>query len=341
VHEECQFPEFRVAGISIYVFSRLRGICRRVNTSPVTLDDAKGSSVGEILYGGCVEAWDVAVANLALADILEQIRLRDPTGMEGLRQRFEGFASISQGRMNLAVQRRVSSVMLVFDVSKASLLCWLFSPFLLCGGYATAQSHPMDCTKSPKNHVHLLEGDQNSARHLQVIRKVEGEAPVDLQVCDADLTIREGKDDRLRITVDFENGGPTLAGEYLQRLEVTREAVNVELHLPKQPRAKVTVIVPATTANLQLNLVRGNLSFQTDRITGQRTMNIVSGHVDLLTNPDSYGTLRASVLMGSFHDHRKDGGEGHGMVSKSLSGTGKGSVEVNVVRGSLDVRAWD
>ena len=243
--------------------------------------------------------------------------------------------------MNLKVQRTVSSVMLVSDVPKAFLLCCLFGGFLLCSGYSTAQSHPMDCTKSPKNHVHLLEGGQITAKHLEVIRTVEGEVPVDLQVCDADLTIREGKDNRLRIAVDFENGAPNPAGEYLQTLEVTREAVHVELYLPKQPRAKVTVIVPATIANLQLNLVRGNLSFQTDRITGQRTKKIVSGHVDQLSNPDTYGTLRASVLIGSFHDHRKGGGEGHGMVSKSLSGTGKGSVEVNVVRGSLDVRAWD
>jgi hypothetical protein len=29
------------------------------------------------------------------------------------------------------------------------------------------------------------------------------------------------------------------------------------------------------------------------------------------------------------------------MVSQSLSGTGKGSIEINVVAGSVDIKAWD
>jgi hypothetical protein len=115
----------------------------------------------------------------------------------------------------------------------------------------------------------------------------------------------------------------------------------VKLYLPKLPRAKVVVVIPATTPKLDVNLVRGDLSFQTDRIAGERKINVVSGHVDLLGNDDSYGTLHASVLMGSFHDHRQGREDDHGMVSKSISGKGKGSIEINVVRGGIDLKAWD
>ena len=211
-------------------------------------------------------------------------------------------------------------------------ISWLaFAAFLLCGRSEVAQSQSVDCAAAPKNLVQLAETDQNGKTHLQIARKVDIRASVDLEVCDADLMIKGGKDDFLRITVDFDKGIPALpAGDYLQALDVGPEAVNVKLHLPMRPRAKVHVVVPPSTPGLRLNLLRG-----------ERRINVVSGHVEVLANPDSYGALHASVLLGSFHDRRKSGEESHGIVSKSLTGTGRGSVEVNVVRGSLVLAAWD
>jgi hypothetical protein len=229
----------------------------------------------------------------------------------------------------------------LFDLRKL-VLCALFAALLLCGGYAVAEHKPMDCTRVPTTRVKLAEGDKSSANHLQVRRKVTDGASIDLDVCAADLTIKAGKDDMFQITVDFENAAPRLsASEYLQGLDFTEQAVNVKLYLPKLPRAKVVIVIPATTPKLQVNLVRGDLSFETDRIAGERKINVVSGHVDLLGNADSYGTLHASVLMGSFHDHRQRRDDEHGIVSKSLSGTGEGSIEIDVVRGSVHLKAWD
>ena len=65
------------------------------------------------------------------------------------------------------------------------------------------------------------------------------------------------------------------------------------------------------------------------------------GHVDVLANEDSYRTLHASVVLVSFHDRRHAPDEAHGIISKSLSGTGEGLMDVNIVKGSLDLRAWD
>lgn len=222
------------------------------------------------------------------------------------------------------------------------VLCYVFASLLSYGGYALAQHKPMDCTRAPTTHVKLAEGDQSSANHLQVSRKVTTRASVDLDVCAAAVTIKAGKDDLFQVTVDFENAAARLpASDYLQELDSTEQAVYVKLYLPKSPRAKVVVVIPATTPKLDVNLVRGDLSFETDRIAGERKINVVSGHVDLLGNDDSYGTLHASVLMGSFHDHRQGRDDGHGMVSKSISGKGKGSIEINVVRGGIDLKAWD
>jgi hypothetical protein len=69
------------------------------------------------------------------------------------------------------------------------VLCYVFASLLLNGGYALAQHKPMDCTRVPTTHVKLAEGDQSSANHLQVSRKVTARASIDLDVCSADVTI--------------------------------------------------------------------------------------------------------------------------------------------------------
>jgi hypothetical protein len=218
----------------------------------------------------------------------------------------------------------------------------MFATLLLYGAHAVAQHESIDCTKVSPTPVKLAEGDQNTARHLKVSRKIEPGASIDLDVCAADLTIKAGKDDRFQVTVDFDTANAkSVAGDYLQALEVTPQAVSVKLYLPKRPRAKVLVVLPAMTPKLQVNLVRGDLSLETDRIAGERRINVVSGNVEILGNADSYATLHASVLLGSLHDDRPPREDSHGIVSKSLSGTGKGSIEVNVVRGNVDLKAWD
>jgi hypothetical protein len=62
--------------------------------------------------------------------------------------------------------------------------------------------------------------------------------------------------------------------------------------------------------------------------------------VDVEANPDSFASMQVNTLMGSFHDRRL-GKEARGLVSQSVEGTGKGSVNVNVVMGSVDLKPWD
>jgi hypothetical protein len=200
----------------------------------------------------------------------------------------------------------------------------------------------MDCTRTSADHAQLTGDDQSTPSHLQVVRKIGGAAAFDLDVCAADLTIKAGHDDEFRLTVDFDSATSKVpAGDYLQALDVSPRAVSLKLYLPKRPRAKIVILLPATTPRLQLNLVRGDLLLQTDRIHGERKINVVLGNVGIFANPDSYATLHASVLLGSFHDRRPGGDGDRGMVSQSLSGTGQGSIEVNVVRGNVDLKPWD
>jgi len=224
-----------------------------------------------------------------------------------------------------------------------AVLGFIFVGWLWLGGNVLAEAESMNCdSDTPGKHVELAKDDRNSASHLEVSRKIALGASVVLDVCAADLTITGSSGDQLRVTMDIGNSSPKLtAGDYLQTLDVGGQRVSVQLHLPKSVRAKVVIVVPAGMAKLELNLVRGDLSFETERIGGERSVNLVHGHVDLLANADSYGTLHVDIVMGSFHDHRKGGEEHRFMVSQELSGTGRGSIEINVVAGSVDVRPWD
>jgi hypothetical protein len=214
---------------------------------------------------------------------------------------------------------------------------------LLCGGYMAAQSAQMNCTaQAPGTHVKLAEGDQSSPNHLLISRTVSAGAAIELDICAADVTVKGGKDDQLRVSVDVDSPSAKLTPEdYLQVLDVTAQTVTVKLKAPESPRAKVIVVVPATTPKLEVGLIHGNLSFETDRIGGERKINVASGHIEVLANSDAYAKLHASVLMGGFHDHRPGGQTAIGMISTSLKGTGNGTIELNVARGGVDLRAWD
>jgi hypothetical protein len=126
------------------------------------------------------------------------------------------------------------------------LWCCAVAGLLLFVEQAIAQNQSMDCTSEPTTHVKLAEGDESGPTHLQLGRKVSNGATIDPDVCDADVTVKGGKDHLLRVSVDFEKGAPKLpAADYLHALDVTPEYVRLKLYLPKQPRAKVVIVVPA------------------------------------------------------------------------------------------------
>lgn len=223
---------------------------------------------------------------------------------------------------------------------RRAALFGVFGGWLLFAASAIADDYSMNCTsKAPETHAQLAPGDQSTANHLELSRKVGTEASVDLDVCAAELSIVGGTGDTFRLTVDTADG--STPGSYLHTFDVSTHDITVRLALPKRSGARVVVTLPAATSELRVNLVRGDLHFETNRIGADRSINVVSGNVELLANPDAYESLEVNVVMGHFSDHRQDT-HGRGvLVSKSLSGTGKGSIDINVVRGGVDLKAWD
>lgn len=217
---------------------------------------------------------------------------------------------------------------------------------LLCGGMMAAETPQMDCSKAPRTQAKLAKWDQSDGRRLDVIRQVGVGATIALDICYADVTVKAGDGPLLKIDVDFQNGTPKMRpASYLQELNVESQDVGIKLRLPESPRAKVVIVIPATTSALQVRLKSGDLTFEAGETAGQRKLKLVSGHIEILANPDSYGTLQTRVLSGSFHDgqpgkkaHKTGKGK---MISKSIPGTGEGLIEIEVERGRVDLRTGD
>jgi len=218
------------------------------------------------------------------------------------------------------------------------LSCILAASLLLAEG-AFAEDDSMTCPGTlPATHATLAAGDQNSVSHLQLSRKIDAGAEIDLDICAADVTLTGSADNMLRVTVDLENPSQQhTAVDYLQTLDVMPHDVKLRLHLFHHLRARVTMEIPVTTPELAANLGRGNLTLAADRIGGDRKINVGYGRVDFQGNADAYESLNVNVGLGSMHDNRPDGQSHHFIVSRSLEGTGKGSIEMNVGMGRVDL----
>jgi hypothetical protein len=220
------------------------------------------------------------------------------------------------------------------------LYCLLATTFLLAKNAVAEDHNSMDCPGwLSSTHAPLAEGDQNSSSHLQLSRKVDAKADFDLNICAADVTLTGSADNTLRVTVELERPAQQhTAVDYLQKLDITPGHVELQLHLMRPLHAKVTIEIPSAPPTLSLNLGRGDLTLVADRIGGRReSINVGYGHVEFQGDADSYEGLGVNIGLGSLHDNRKDGESHHFIVARSFEGTGKGSIEVNVGMGSVDL----
>ena len=97
--------------------------------------------------------------------------------------------------------------------------------------------------------------------------------------------------------------------------------------------------VPGTVLFEDLWPSNGDLDFNAAGSAGHREINVGMGHMQLLLDKDkSYSKLEVNVGLGTLHDHRPGGSDGHFTVTKEYPGTGAGSLQINVGMGSLDIR---
>lgn len=183
-------------------------------------------------------------------------------------------------------------------------------------------------------------GDVLEPRHLEVARPFAGTGSLNVSVCNARLVVRAKPDAKdLKISVDLGGKEDKSAADYIHILRVAPDNGIIQFKFPNDSHAVVTLTVPMNKGLAsEFNLGKGELNFDAIGSAGERQINVGYGHAKLLVEGDkSYSDMQVNIGMGSLHDHRPGGHDGHFVVSRDYSGSGDGSLQVNVGMGSLDI----
>jgi hypothetical protein len=209
-----------------------------------------------------------------------------------------------------------------------------------------AQSESMDCGENDKpitTHDYAsIPGDILQPHHLELTRPFAPSAKLKLHICRADLRIRtQPNTNEIKLTVELNTqSGTFTVADYIQTLRVQPDNGVIQLKFPKAAHATVTVTMPmGLNSDNEINLGDGDLNFNAAGSAGHREIHVGLGHMQLLLDKDkSYAKMEVNVGLGTLHDHRPGGTNGHFTISKEYAGTGSGSLEINVGMGSLDIR---
>ena len=76
-------------------------------------------------------------------------------------------------------------------------------------------------------------------------------------------------------------------------------------------------------SSAEINLGHGDLNLNTLGAAGDREVNVGAGTINLITGGDrSYSALSLNIGMGTLHDHRPGGHNGHFVIARSDAGSG-------------------
>jgi hypothetical protein len=179
--------------------------------------------------------------------------------------------------------------------------------------------------------------------HLEVTRPFAASGRLELHICRADLRLNtqpNATDIKLTITLNTQSSDYAVAN-YIQTIRVQPDKGVINLNFPKAAHATVTVTLPmGINSDNEINLGYGDLVFNAAGTAGHRQINVGAGHMQLLLDGDkSYASMQIDIGLGSLHDHRPGGQDGHFVSKKYTSrGIGNGSLDINVGMGSLDIR---
>jgi hypothetical protein len=211
---------------------------------------------------------------------------------------------------------------------------------------AQQQSESMDCGENDKpitTHDYTpIPGDILQPHHLELTRPFASSAKLKLNICRADLRLNiqpDAKEIKLTVILNSQSGSHSIA-DYIHTIRVQPDKGVIQLKFAKDAHATVTITMPmGLNSDNEINLGYGDLNFNAAGSAGHRAFNVGMGHMNLLLDKDkSYAKMAVNIGLGTLHDHRPGGSDGHLNLTKVYPGSGAGSLEINVGMGSLDIR---
>lgn len=230
-----------------------------------------------------------------------------------------------------------------FQLFRGAMYVAMLAILSTCAQARAQKTDNMNCDGEPVTDRQYQQqaGDVLEPRHLEIARAFSGTGKLNVSICNAQFQVRTRPDAKeLRLSVEMNSkSGSKPAADYIHILRVAPDNGVIHLKFQGDSHAVVTLFVPMNKGlNSEFNLGKGNLTFDAIGSAGDRQINVGYGDAKLLVEGDkSYSDMKVNIGLGSLHDHRPGGHDGHFVVSKNYSGSGTGSLQINVGMGSLDI----
>jgi hypothetical protein len=213
----------------------------------------------------------------------------------------------------------------------------------MCAAHGVARAETNNCDSGGATPYGLKPqaGDVVEPRRLRLTRAFAGTGKLSVNICNADVRLVNRPDvQQMELTVQMEGSdGSHNIADYVKTFRVQPDDGVVEMKFSRAVRAKVTLTLPMKRGeNFEFNLGRGDLDFAAGNAAGERQINVGMGSVKLAVGDAPYGSMQVNIGLGSLHDHRPGGSDGHFVVSKEYQANGDGSLQINVGMGSMEIR---
>lgn len=226
---------------------------------------------------------------------------------------------------------------------KAKLWLCMLALAGVCAADGAARAETNNCDGAGETPYGLKPqtGDVVEPRHMSLTRAFAGTGKLSVNLCNAEVRLVNRPDvQQLEMTVQMDGSdGSHNVADYVKTFAVQPGGGDVQMKFSKAVRARVTLSLPMKHGeDFEFNLGHGDLTFVAGNGGGERQINVGMGSVKMLVGDAPYGSMQVNIGLGSLHDHRPGGSDGHFVVSKEYQSKGDGSLQINVGMGSMEIR---
>ncbi len=225
----------------------------------------------------------------------------------------------------------------------------IFVVFACLSFHRSARADTQDCTTTPGASDYVAQsGDVDEAQHISLARELTGIHKLQLFTCTGKLQIERSPDNRLHLNIASQAHLSHPMHAYIEHLQLSGDTLTLAFDFPKakvvnvdsskEHAVTITLQLPATIEESEIDQGAGTLFVGAGALKGNRKLNLGAGDAHLSLHGDhDYSSFEANIGIGSFHDNRPGGRSSHFVVSRSYAGNGTGHLEVNVGAGSVAI----
>jgi hypothetical protein len=205
-----------------------------------------------------------------------------------------------------------------------------------------ADSDTCDASSRPATY-RPAPGDHADSTSVVAMRRFTGIGDVQINVNRGELHVEHAlAGEELRVRISSSNSDVDLP-KALRRFDTADGNAAIDVCIAKKDHAVVTVYLPSSAhLKSEINLGAGTLVLRADGVQGDRQVNVGAGEMKVfLAGDHNYASMEANVGFGRLLDHRagSKSGNSYGVTARTLTGSGTGTIQLNVGAGSLELES--